>query len=875
MLFFSFLAIAAVHAVAQPRPPAEFHGYELGTTYTITANLYEYYRELARESPRVEYHEYGRSIQGRPLASLVIGSEDNLARLDEIQERLRGLTQVVEPLSDARLSELVSGTPAVVSIFIVDTDEEAGVEVLQEIAYELATREDELARRVRENVVVVMAPLTNPDSHARYVTWHKLYDVDGAAVDPYAVENRAHWGMNTDGNAHGIDVNRDFGFFVSPEMQAFARYTVEFRPQILLDIHSGPNVIFLPPFPPPYHPLWPDEAKKWWDAVAVRASDAFGKRGWSFNSREGYEGVTSVGFGLSWGMLGPSVSSFLFETFGGRPQKTTAFVRSDGTIATMRMAMDRHALGTWSLLETVASRREELLRDAHRVVVEAVQQARTGPVRAVVLPSRGEGVDPEKVHRLVTRLALQGIRVQQIEETFRAPVRDFYELTRETDRSFPEGSYLIDIVQPMARLARALLDPMVEQGEPQVLVPFSRRMPYYDTTWSVLPLLFGVEAFAASNPVAVSGDIVEMEPRSAGGVERLSRTEPPYAYVLPAGRESSYRTAIRLMRDGYRLRVFTAPFRLGDRTFAKGTWAAIRQRNPEGLGERIEALVEEHGSTAIEVAGPYTDAGVVFGDDRRLAPVPTPRVAVVADQPVAQDHTFGGIRTVLESDFGFSFTPVMLETINRSDLSKYSAVVLPHAGMDIRGGPGFSRGYRGLLDTSNLGQYVRNGGTLIAVQGAADVIASDELLGAGVEFEGWAEHTNGATLRARWDVAASIDDDTASWRPGLAEIGLPLLAAGYTRDEFGAPGAYPVLLGLSEESRARAVASYVPDEDRLQMDGFMLESDRELLAGRPFIVIAPVGRGRVIYFACDPTFRGYWYGLNLAFLNALMLGSLF
>ena len=27
--------------------PEEFHGYELGTTYTITANLYEYYRELA------------------------------------------------------------------------------------------------------------------------------------------------------------------------------------------------------------------------------------------------------------------------------------------------------------------------------------------------------------------------------------------------------------------------------------------------------------------------------------------------------------------------------------------------------------------------------------------------------------------------------------------------------------------------------------------------------------------------------------------------------------------------------------------------------------------------------------------------------------
>ncbi len=115
---------------------------------------------------------------------------------------------------------MVAETPAIVCIFIVDTDEEAGVEVLQEIAYELATREDDVAQNIRDNMLVIMAPLTNPDSHARYVTWHKLYDVDGASVDPYAVENRAHWGMNTDGNALGIDVNRDFGFFVSPRCGA-------------------------------------------------------------------------------------------------------------------------------------------------------------------------------------------------------------------------------------------------------------------------------------------------------------------------------------------------------------------------------------------------------------------------------------------------------------------------------------------------------------------------------------------------------------------------------------------------------------------------------------------------------------------------------
>ena len=49
------------------------------------------------------------------------------------------------------------------------------------------------------------------------------------------------------------------------------------------------------------------------------------------------------------------------------------------------------------------------------------------------------------------------------------------------------------------------------------------------------------------------------------------------------------------------------------------------------------------------------------------------------------------------------------------------------------------------------------------------------------------------------------------------------------------PGAYPVLFTISEEGRARAVARYVNDERSLLMDGYMVASDKEKLAGRPFV----------------------------------------
>jgi len=855
----------------QTLSPEAFHGYELGTRYTITASLYDYYRALASSSPRAVYEEYGRSIQGRPLPLLTVGSEANLARLDEIRASARRLAGADGDLSTEELDALIRETPALVWIFIVDTDEEAGVEVLQEVAFELATSTDPNVRSIRDDVVTIFAPLTNPDSHARYVTWNQLYNVDGAAVDPLAIENRAHWGMNTDGNAWGVDVNRDFGWFVTPEMSSLARTMMAWRPQLLLDVHSGPNVIFLPPFPRPFHPLWPEQAEGWWNAVAEHASDQFGERGWSFKSRVDYEGVAGVGFGLSWGMLGPSVASFLFETFGGRPGKTTAFVRSDGTTATMRMAMDRHKLGIYSLLEVARDRRPELLRDAHDRVEQALSEARANPIRSVAIPASGPGVDPHKIARLVERLTLQEVMVTRSDAPLRARARDFFALDAPEVRDFPAGTYFVDLVQPNARLATALLDPTVDFSSPEVELPYRRKMPYYDAPWQNLPMMFGVGAYALGEAPA-AGETVGGTPDVPGQVSRLDRPERPYAWVWPIGREASYRLAIGLQRDGFNVRVFKSETRIDGETFAKGSFAALAIRNGPALDERIKSLASKHGARVVAVAGPFTESGVTFGDDQNLAALPETRIAVLADWPVNFDHTYGGIRSVLEGDFALPFSPVMLATLNDADLSAYTAVVLPHAGMDVRGGPNFNAGYRGRLDLANLRAYVRGGGTLVAVHGAAAFIAEDEVLGRGLSMDGWAEETEG-TARAEWVTLPRPEGDVVPWRPGLAEFGLPLLAAGHEGAEFAAPASFPVLLRVDEDGAARVVARYTPDPRRLALDGFIPQWDADKIAGRPFAIVQPVGRGRVILFAEDVTFRGAWYGMNTLFLNALLFGA--
>ena len=86
-------AVALVLSGSLPTPapgqeapsPNEFHCYELGTRCRITAALYDYNKALATASHRVAYRVNGHCIQGPPLPMVIVGSEANLACLDDIR----------------------------------------------------------------------------------------------------------------------------------------------------------------------------------------------------------------------------------------------------------------------------------------------------------------------------------------------------------------------------------------------------------------------------------------------------------------------------------------------------------------------------------------------------------------------------------------------------------------------------------------------------------------------------------------------------------------------------------------------------------------------------------------------------------------------
>jgi hypothetical protein len=99
------------------------------------------------------------------------------------------------------------------------------------------------------------------------------------------------------------------------------------------------------------------------------------------------------------------------------------------------------------------------------------------------------------------------------------------------------------------------------------------------------------------------------------------------------------------------------------------------------------------------------------------------------------------------------------------------------------------------------------------------------------------------------------------------------LTFGYERPRLTAMFQGREFLTLSKEGTNVAV---FPQSGRLFRAGFQWPGNTErLLRNTALVIEEPLGRGHVVLFANDPTFRGWWRALDKLVLNAVVLGPAF
>ena len=109
--------------------------------------------------------------------------------------------------------------------------------MLMELAYRLATEDSPLIKQIRDNVIVSITPVADPDGRDRNVDWYYKYGINetegrttGAGV-PY-------WGKYV---FH--DDNRDINYS-QVEMRALLDWYLQWHPPIMHDLHQAQTLLY-------------------------------------------------------------------------------------------------------------------------------------------------------------------------------------------------------------------------------------------------------------------------------------------------------------------------------------------------------------------------------------------------------------------------------------------------------------------------------------------------------------------------------------------------------------------------------------------------------------------------------------------------------
>jgi hypothetical protein len=828
------LASPAPVAAQAPPSPADVLGWEMGERFTDVYHVQRYMHALAEASELVSVHPYGETNEGRTLIQVLVASEAHRGRLEQILAENQELRD--PDTSPERAAEIIASNPGVAYFsYGVHGNESSSSEAAMWTAWDLASGSDDTAG-VLDSLVVVLDPMVNPDGRDRYVNSFRQARGKEPNYSPQAREHREPWPGGRY-NHYLFDLNRDWAWMSQVETRARLATWDRWTPLVHVDFHEmgWQSEYFFFPAAKPINPIYPEHILEWGERFGAGNAEAFDAEGWLYFTRQNFD-LFYPGYGDSWPSLNGAIGMTYEQAGGGFG--ALGVDRPDGTTLTLRDRALHHRTAGKATLRTAAYGKTDLMSGFaafHRTVDEGFQDVLLVP-----------GDHSMSAHALVGLLTMQGIEVEVAGEPFSAGTTGHPGFADRSD--FPAGTFRVRPRQPRGRLAMALLWP-----EFFLDAEFS----YDISAWS-LPYAYGVEAHVTgSSPDAswspVGGEHPTVAEAPAGG------DAARYGYLLRPDFASAPGLVNYLEGKGIAHAV-TDTFTLAGVDYPRGTVFMSRGFNPD-----LDQRVADAGLTPFvePIRTGVTERGPDLGSGDRIR-LTLPRVALLSADGTSPT-SMGTHWHFLEHRLDIPFDAIRVQDLANLDMTRYDVLIAPSGNV---------RGVLGDRGMEALEEWVREGGTLVAVDGSARALGSalleTEMRESEEELEGEAKLEQNLRTRDQRDLDRWLEDVPGTIVPVTLDPTHPLAfgagADGMPNRGFALSGG----TGFEPGDDLEAVAYFPEGLERIS--GVISQENLDRLAQSAWIVHADLGQGNVILFADDPLFRSFWYkGFHL-FTNALLFG---
>ncbi len=888
------LALTAGGVKAQERlsnitTPREELGFDIGDDYHLAnyQQLVTYWQKLAAESDRMVLDTIGTTEEGRPQLMAIISSPENIRDREQYRQISARLAQVKGVGDRDEATRLAREGKAIVWIDGgLHASEVLGAQQLMQLVYDMVSKTDPETMRFL-NDDILLAVHCNPDGQDLLADWYNrnptLTERSTSNV-PVLYEKYA-----------GHDNNRDFFMTNLAETRNMAKVLFhEWFPQIVYNHHqTGPAgaVMFSPPFrdPPNYnfHPLVLTETEEIGGAMHSRFISE-SKPG--VTDRSGATYSTWWNGGLRTTPYFHNEIGLLTETIGNPTPQEIPFVPEKAleqndlplpieptTTWHFKQSIDYEQTANRAVLDYASRNRERLLENiwvmGHDNVVRgsedtwsnrpdeldaaAKEVGRRGTPaqyqtllrkpsdrepRGYIVPA--DQPDEPTVVKFINTFLRNGVTVERATAAFTV-----------NGKRYPAGSFVLRTDQPFAPEVFDMFEPQDHPND--FAYPGGPPIPPYDLTGWTLAYQMGIDFDRIlddfSGPFQTL-DSWEIAPRPG----TVSGPANAAGWLLDHRVNDAFNVANKLLNAGKRVEWIQGPFTAGGTSYPGGAFFVASGR---GVQDQLQDLARSLGVDAQGVASRPS------GQSLRLKPI---KVALL--DRYGGSSPSGWTRYVLEH-FGIDYTLVYPPDVDAGKLSNYDVLIVPDG---LVGGRRFGnrddealkasipekyRGWVGEIsqETSipQIKSFLEKGGTVVAEGGSTEL---GTLLGLPLQSQLMDAQGKPISREDYFIPGALLNVDVAAGSSPVVQGLGGAITVQYDNNPVYAPA--PGATGIQVLGR---YATPAPLESGWAWG-------QEHIAGKPALLQADVGKGKLFLYGTDITFRGQPHEDFPLLFNALFWG---
>jgi len=805
--------------------PEQFLGYEIGDFHTRHDRMVSYMEKLAEVSEKANFQIIGYTNEHRPQIVLTVTTPENYTNLESIRQA--HLKLCAPTTANADVSEM----PVIILHgYNVHGNEPSSTEAAMLTAYYLVAETSAETQGFLKDAVTFIDPAYNPDGRDRHSNWANMHHGFPPVADPADREHNEVWPRGRT-NHYWFDLNRDWLPLAQVESRNRMVFYHQWLPNVSTDYHEmgASSTYFFEPTEP-FGSENPLVGRKNYDDInnlfAKYFKAALDEVGSLYFTKEAFDN-SYPGYGSTYpDMHGGLGLVFEQASSRGHIQETTT------KPITFAFTIRNHTRTSIATVRAAVENREFMLNHQQDFFKESLQMARKKGVKGYVF---GDTNDKGKTNAFLNLLLKHQIETYPVEQDV---------------ASFKNGqAYYVPAEQAQYRMVSTFFEPVKS---------FHDSVFYDASAWTVaLAFDMPYERYTAGKALSLGQSL------TAADLKPIATTVPKasYAYLMEWNEYHAPKALYHLLKNKVfcktSFRPFSAEVDGTKKDFGYGTIMIPVADQVMDVQQLQNILQEAADATNVPIHSVNTGfslQGIDLGS-RNFQTLNLPKVAMLVGDG-ASGYEAGEIWHLMDTRIGMPVTKVETTRFGRLNLDKYQVLILVSGRYGNLGGNGVNK----------IKDWVKKGGTLITQRTATQWAISNGLANATLKenkptFPKKIAYADAREVRGARAIGGSVY---------LTDIDISHpLAFGYSRPQLPVYRNHTVFVEPSKNPIAN-VATYT---DKPHLDGYIHAQSLETLKGSVSLMVSQQGRGRTILLIDNPNFRGFWYGTNKLFWNAVFLGG--